>query len=161
MMASTCCPCWRTTSAKEVREFEEWKPKKGEEYLALVNGYIRTYYVRSVKDEIYNFHASTGDCYPLDTPDETIIKEQKLIPQALHRLKMAAKKAWLEFNGSKDWDMEFDAYYIASDLEDGSVRVCTSDDARAVGVVYFPTEKSAQAYIDNNKDDLKLLLGVE
>lgn len=151
---------------EEVREFEEWKPKEGEEYkwLSITGTIVR--HARAVTDTIYNYNASIGNCYPLDTPDELIIKEQKLIPQAMHRLKMAAKKAWFEFDGSEgpDWsDIEQGKYYIYFNYSymTRTYSVVEASLAQTLGCVYFPTKESCQAHIDNNPEDLKLLFGVE
>lgn len=148
---------------EEVREFEEWKPKESEQYKHTVfNGMvgISTYYGEPAS----HYLLSIGNCYPIDTPDETIIKEQKLIPQAMHRLKMAAKKAWFEFDGSEgpDWsDDEQNKWSIQYEHTRGILIILLTKFAQNLGRVYFPTEKSAQAYIDNNPEDMKLLFGVE
>lgn len=147
---------------EEVKEFSAYTPTDGERYKFL-NVYGEVGNLGHLKDyQSDQFRLSIGNAYPLDTPDEVIIKEQRLIPQAMHRLRMAAKKAWFEFNGSEgpDWksgvQSKFSIVYGSS-----GARPCQSFLMRDLGQVSFPTEKSCQAYIDSNKDDLKLLFGVE
>lgn len=148
---------------KEIKEFEEWKPEEGDGYKCVSSDgipYEATYF----DDGADRHRLSIGNCYPTDTPDELIIKEQKLIPQALHRLKMAAKKAWFEFDGGEgpDWrkgsQRKHSIYYSHAG---GGICLDSTWSAQEMMGVYFPTEDSAQAYIDNNLGDLKLLFGVE
>lgn len=149
---------------EEVRKFDGRKPKDGERYK-----YLDTLGEIDVEDfascsSIDSLRLSIGNCYPINTSDEAIIKEQKLIPQAMRRLRMAAKEAWFEFNGSDgpDWrngsQRKHNIYYN-HDADD----MCLDSTwlAQEMMGVYFPTKKSAQAYIHNNLDDLKLLFGVE
>lgn len=148
---------------EEVKEFEKWKPKEGEVYKFLYsNGEAIS--ISFDGSEIDQHYLSIGNAYPLDTPDEVIIKEQKLIPQAMHRLKIAAKKAWFEFDGSEgpDWaNLDRDKFAIVYEHWRSALKTLEVTSVHDLGQVYFPTEKSAQAYIDNNQDDLKLLFGVK
>lgn len=148
---------------EEVKEFEEWKPERYYPYKYLDDwGSVSSRRYGGL--ELNEFVINTGNCYPTDTQDEVIIKEQRIIPQAIHRLKMAAKKAWFEFDGSDgpDWkngsQRKYNIYYshVASDM-------CLDStwSAQEMTAVYFPTEASAQAIIDTMKDDLKLIFGVE
>lgn len=148
---------------EEVKEFREFVPRRSEQYKCInEDGVVVSCY--NDEDGVDRFNFSIGNAYPLDTPDETIIKEQKLIPQALHRLRMAAKKAWFEFDGSEgpDWsDLERDKFAIVYEHWKSALNTLDVTSVHDLGQVYFPTEKSARAYINNNKDDLKLLFGVE
>lgn len=158
---------------EEVKEFEEWKPKPGEGFKVMnISGGVSDYYDWA-DSESDRFLWSSGNCYSLDTPDDLIIKEQKLIPQALHRLKMAAKKAWFEFDGSEGpdwvgdersyWPARYrqEKYYLAYDYLKNTIVCDYTNIWQHIGGVYFPTKESAQVYIDNNPEDLKLLFGVE
>lgn len=150
---------------EEVKELEGWKPEYNDKFKYISErGSVcdSVYYDRDIDLHLLLI----GNCYPLDTPEELIIREQKLIPQALRRLKIAAKKAWFEFDGSEgaDWrNSEQVKYYIYYD----HTSACREFDVDHVSVyqdlgqIYFPTEKSAQAVIDDMQDDLKLLLGVK
>lgn len=148
---------------EEVKEFEEWEPEHGEKYKVISNDGSVSLYCRE-DDDIDKFNFSIGNCYPTDTPNEVIIKEQKLIPQAMHRLKMAAKKAWFEFDGSEgpDWvDLERYKFVIVYEHWRSAFNILRVDSMQDLGQVYFPTKESCQAYIDNNPEDMKLLFGVE
>lgn len=150
---------------EEVREFEEWKLSYGEQYkFADDCGVPRVSSWCDLPGD--DSRHSVGNCYPLDTPDELIIKEQKLIPQALYRLKMAAKKAWFEFDGSEgpDWKSAMqDKYYIyyGHSFTGEKAHIVDTHSVQVFGCVYFPTEESCQAYIDSNPEDMKLLFGVK
>lgn len=149
---------------EEVKEFGEWKPKLGEGFKVMnIDGSVTDYYDWA-DSESDRFLWETGNCYPMDTPDGVIIKERELIPQAMHRLKMAAKKAWFEFNGSEgpDWESsEQRKYSLYYSYAAGGVCVESAWSSKSMMAAYFPTEEACQAYIDNNLDDLKLLFGVE
>lgn len=149
---------------EEVKEFEEWKPKESEIYKCLCQAGIVVCIDRAITDRVYDLNISIGNCYPMNTPDELIIKEQKLIPQAMHRLRMAAKKAWFEFNGSEgpDWDDDKQRKYLLSyDHRYKGFSIYWLASLQESILPPFPTRGSAQAYMDNNLDDLKLLFGVE
>ena len=80
----------------------------------------------------------------------------------MHRLKMAAKKAWFEFNrsDSSDWkDGDQSKFSITHDSL--GIRSYQTFWVRDLGQVYFPTKESCQAYIDSNPEDMKLLFGVK
>lgn len=148
---------------EEVKEFKEWEPEHGEKYKVISDDGSVSLYCRE-NDDIDRFNFSTGNCYPTDTPDELIIKEQKLIPQAMHRLKMAAKKAWFEFDGSEgpDWSNRLQEKWKLSYDHSTDIFLSTVNRIEQFGnLPCFPTEESCQAYIDNNSEDLKLLFGVE
>ena len=149
---------------EEVKEFEEWKPKFDENFRIMnIDSSISDYCAWGNSDRD-NFLLSTGNCYHLDTPDELIIKEQKLIPQAMRRLKMASKKAWFEFDGSEgpDWSDGLQEKWKLSYDHSTNIFLSTGSRIEQFGnLPCFPTEESCQAYIDNHKDDLKLLFGVE
>lgn len=148
---------------EEVKEFREFVPRRSERYKCMNEGGIVESY-NNEEDKVDSLNFSIGNCYPLDTPDETIIKEQKLIPQAMHRLKMAAKKAWFEFDGSEgpDWnDSRQKKFSIKRWHVTGAYLANYASNEQYLGGVYFPTSDSAHYYINNNEDDLKLLFGVE
>lgn len=150
----------------DIINFEEWfeEVKEFQPFKCMTSGMVSV--MRRCSGGIEEFYRSTGNCYPINTSDEAIIKEQKLIPQAMHRLKMAAKEAWFDFNGSQgpDWsDIEQGKYYIYFNYS-YMTRTCSVVEAslaQTLGCVYFPTKESCQAHIDNNPEDLKLLFGVE
>lgn len=149
---------------KEVKEFKGWKPRLGQEYKCLDEFGEVSESIREYNCDMSDLHVSTGNCYPIDTPDELIIKEQKLIPQALRRLKTAAKKAWFEFNGSDspDWNDETqDKCFIEFSHESNKFYVDVVGFHQSLGQVYFPTKESAQYVIDNMQDELKLVMGIE
>lgn len=149
---------------EEVKEFEEWKPTDGKMYRFLnVYGEVETlvYLEDSQRDQ---FRLSIGNCYPANISYDPIIKEQKLIPQAMHRLRMAAKKAWFEFNGSEgpDWnDSRQKKFSIKRWHVTGAYLANYASNEQYLGGVYFPTSDSAHYYINNNEDDIELLFGVE
>lgn len=149
---------------EEVKEFKEWKPKNGESYrvMGLEGTSIHRYcWAGSDNDK---FLLSMGNCYPLNTPDELIIKEQKLIPQAMRRLKMAAKKAWFEYNGSEgpDWsDEKQRKYHLHYSHGTGVVAFDFAWSLQPLSQIYLPTAQSCRDYIDNHEYDLKLLFGVK
>lgn len=149
---------------EEVKEFEGWEPKLDENFKVMnIDGSVTDYYswADSASDR---FLLRTGNCYPLDAPDKLIIKEQKLIPQAMHRLKMAAKKAWFEFDGSEgpDWnDSRQKKFSIKRWHVTGAYLANYASNEQYLGGVYFPTSDSAHYYINNNEDDIELLFGVE
>lgn len=160
-LGSTTSPQW---TIDDIHNFDEWfeEVKEFQPFKCMTSGMVSV--MRGCSGGIEEFYHSTGNCYPINTPDEAIIKEQKLIPQAMHRLRMAAKKAWFEFNGSEgpDWSnrnqAKWGVYYGHSD------KMFVTGDGYSVqchAPFYFPTEKSCQAYIDNNPEDMKLLFGVE
>ena len=148
---------------EEVGGFEERKPKSGDTYKFMGHNMTAVTAI-FVNDAIDIYRVATGNCYPLDTPDKVIIDEQLYIPVAMHRLKMAAKRAWFEFNGSEgpDWksgsQRKHNIYYSHAG---GGICLDSTWSSQEMMAVYFPTEESARAYIDNNQDDLKLLFGVE
>ena len=60
---------------EEVREFGGWQPKGSKKYKYLnSSGKVDVDIFLSISP-IDQFRYSTGNCYPLDTPDELIIKE--------------------------------------------------------------------------------------
>lgn len=148
---------------EEVKEFKEWKPKEGEQYLYI--GPVGRPCIDTRRSADRDEHRlSIGNCYPPDTSSNTIIKEQKLIPQAMHRLKMAAKKAWFEFNGSEgpDWsDANQDKHFIEFCHEADKFYIDLIVFSQSLGQIYFPTEESAKWIIDNLQDELKLVMGIE
>lgn len=148
----------------KIDDFDKWfeEVKEFQSFKCMTSGLVIV--MRGCSSDIEEFYRSIGNAYPLDTPDELIIKEQKLIPQALHRLKMAAKKAWFEFNGSDgpDWDdLRQCQFEIHLDRRVGELYIMKIEYTQSNILPPFPTQKSCQAYIDNNLDDLKLLFGVE
>lgn len=149
---------------EEIKKFEEWEPKDGEDFIYLDCCGELCCQKYSSDDDVSHYTTSVGNAYPLDTPDEVIIKEQKLIPQALHRLKMAAKKAWFEFDGSDgpDWrngsQRKHSIYYSYAS---GNICLDYTWSAQEIMGVYFPTEDSAQWIIDNMLDELKLVMGIK
>lgn len=117
-----------------------------------------------VDDLVHEFRLSIGGLYPMSTPDDLIIKEQVLIPQAMHRLKMAAKKAWFEFNGSEgpDWnDEKQDKYVLGYDYRNKFIDIDCVQLYRFSSLPEFPTEASIKACISKEEDSIKLLFGVE
>lgn len=149
---------------KEIKEFEEWRPKHGEGFKVMnIDGSVTDYYDWA-DSESDRFLLGTGNCYPLNTPDELIIKERKLIPQAMHRLKMAAKKAWFEFNGSEgpDWSNRLQEKWKLSYDHSTDIFLSTVNRIEQFGnLPCFPTEESAQWVIDNLQDELKLVMGIK
>lgn len=146
---------------EEVKEYKRWRSEKGERYW-----FIRPPLYIDSETEL---HSSFDDeCWEsgnyFKTKEEAELYKRKLV--ANQKLIDTAKKAWFEFNGSEgpDWESSKPSawrYFIEFDHETHRFTINGYDSLQIAGVVYFPTEESAQAYIDNNPEDMKLLFGVE
>lgn len=144
---------------EEIKEYKRWRAKRGEWYwsvrasLVIDSDKEADHYIDDGRWEAGNY---------FKTEEEAELYGKKLV--ANQKLIDTAKKAWLEFNGSEgpDWsDTNQDKHFIEFCHEADKFYIYLIGFSQSLGQIYFPTEESAQWVIDNMRDDLKLVMGIE